>query len=59
MDFHYLVARAGSVEHIVETHVLGLFTDDEYRAAFERDGLDVDHDPTGLTGRGLWIGTAR
>ena len=27
------------------------------RAAFERAGLDVEHDPTGLTGRGLWIGT--
>lgn len=56
MDFHYLVARAGSVEHLVETHVLGLFTDDEYRAAFEHAGLEVEHDPDGLTGRGLWIG---
>lgn len=59
MDFHYLVVRAGSVEHIVETHSLGLFTDAEYRDALERAGLEVEHDPEGLTGRGLWIGRSR
>lgn len=59
MDFHYLVARAGSVEHIVETHSLGLFRDAEYREAFELAGLEVEHDPEGLTGRGLWIGRPR
>ncbi len=56
MDFHYLVARPGSVEHIVETHTLALFSDVEYREAFEHSGLSVEHDPDGPTGRGLWIG---
>jgi hypothetical protein len=57
MDFHYLIARRGQpIEHLVETHSLGLFTDDEYRAAFEGAGLQVEHDPVGLMGRGLWIG---
>jgi len=58
MDFHYLVARPGApLEHLVETHTLGLFSDAEYRAAFEAVGLAADHDPVGLMGRGLWIGT--
>lgn len=59
MDFHYLVGRPGQpVEHLVETHALGLFTDVEHRVAFEAAALAVDHDPEGLMGRGLWIGTA-
>ena len=56
LDFHYLVATPGKVEHLTEEHVLGLFTDDEYRRAFERAGLEAEHDPEGLMGRGLWIG---
>lgn len=56
MDFHYLVARPGSVEHIVETHTLALFSEVEYRGALERAGLAVEHDPDGPIGRGLWIG---
>jgi SAM-dependent methyltransferase len=56
MDFHYLIGRPGTVEHIVETHALGLFTDDEYASALSAAGLTVEHDPVGLMGRGLWIG---
>ncbi len=56
MDYHYLVTRPGQVEHLTESHSLGLFTDDEYRSAFEHAGLSVEHDADGLMGRGLWIG---
>lgn len=59
MEFHYLVARPGTVEHLTETHTLGLFTDDEYRSAFEAAGLAVEHDADGLMGRGLWIAQHR
>jgi SAM-dependent methyltransferase len=59
LDFHYLVARPGSVEHLTETHTLGLFTDDEYRSAFEEADLTVEHDTDGLMGRGLWIAQRR
>jgi SAM-dependent methyltransferase len=59
LDFHYLIARPGSVEHLTETHTLGLFTDAEYRSALEESGLTVEHDPEGLMGRGLWIGQRR
>ena len=59
MDFHYLVSRPGEpMEHLVETHTLGLFTDDEYRSAFDAAGLEVEHDVDGLMGRGLWTGRA-
>jgi SAM-dependent methyltransferase len=59
MDFHYLVARPGQpMQHLVETHALGLFTEAEYRAALEAAGLVVEHDANGLVGRGLWIGQA-
>lgn len=56
LDFHYLIARAGTIEHRVEQHVVGLFTEAEYRASLEAAGLAVEHDAEGLIGRGLWIG---
>ncbi len=60
MDFHYLIGRAGArLEHLVETHTLGLFTDDEVRDAFEAANLTAEHDPEGLIGRGLWVGSLR
>jgi SAM-dependent methyltransferase len=58
-EMHYVVATAAGVEHFVELHELYLFTDDELRAAFERTGLEVEHDAEGLTGRGLWICSRR
>ncbi len=57
LEFHYLVATAEGVEHFTERHELGLFTDEEYRAAFTQAGLDVLHDPEWLGGRGMYIGT--
>jgi hypothetical protein len=46
----------GAVEQWTEPHRLGLWTDAVYRDAFVRAGLDVEHDPTGLIGRGLYLG---
>lgn len=56
LDFQYLVGTPGSVENFCETHVLGVFTNDEYQQAFTDAGLRVLHDEAGLDGRGLYIG---
>ena len=33
-----------------------LFTEAEYRLAFELAGFDVTHDPEGFIGRGMFFG---
>jgi hypothetical protein len=55
-EFHYLVGQPGGVEHLVEPHVVSLFRDEDYLDAFRAAGLDVEHDPEGLMGRGLFFG---
>jgi ubiquinone/menaquinone biosynthesis C-methylase UbiE len=57
-DFHHLIGTTDGVEHVVEQHELGMFSDGEYASAFARAGLAADHDPEGLIGRGLWFGVA-
>ena len=56
--FHYLVASPQGVERFTEDHVMGMFTHDAYLEAFEAAGLEVEHDPKGLMGRGLYVGRA-
>jgi len=56
LDFHFLVASPDGVSTHAERLEHGLFTSNEMRAAFERAGLEVEHDPYGLIGRGLFIG---
>ncbi len=56
VEMEYLVSDGTSLERFEERHELGLFTQDEMRAALEATGLRVEHDPAGLIGRGLWIG---
>jgi SAM-dependent methyltransferase len=58
LDFHFLVATPAGVETSSERMELELYSDAEYRAAFERAGLAVEHDEEGLIGRGLYIGLA-
>jgi len=57
MDMHYLVATPDGVESFVERHELGVFSRDEHIEALRAAGLTVEHDPEGLMGRGLYIGT--
>ncbi|MDQ3327789.1 MAG: class I SAM-dependent methyltransferase [Chloroflexota bacterium] len=56
LNFHYLVATPEGVRHFTERHELGLYTDEEYRRAFEQAGLEVSYEGDGLTGRGMYIG---
>jgi hypothetical protein len=41
-ELQHLVGSVHGIEHIVESHDLTLFADDEYRGAFERAGLSVE-----------------
>ena len=55
LEFHYLVGTPAEVEYFTERHELGLFSHQDYVGALEDAGLAVEHDPEGLTGRGLYI----
>lgn len=55
-DFHYLVGTPDGVEHFVERHEVGLFTQEQYREAFTRLGLMVLYETDWPTRRGLYIG---
>jgi SAM-dependent methyltransferase len=59
LHFDYDVTDRGQTHHASEIHELGLFRPDEMRAAFEANHLEVEHDPQGLTGRGLYVARVR
>jgi SAM-dependent methyltransferase len=58
LHFEYEFDGPNGQQRVAEVHELGLFTNKEMEDAFGRAGLNATLDPTGLTGRGLWIATA-
>jgi SAM-dependent methyltransferase len=57
LEMHHLVGMPEGVEHFVERHELGMFPDEQYVDALRAAGLEVERDPEGLMGRGLYLGT--
>lgn len=56
LSFYFMVGGADGVEQWEEHHELGLFTVEQMMEAFHAAGLQVvEHDPHGLTGRGLYV----
>jgi len=55
-NINYLVGTAESVESFTEQHVMGLWTEQEYREAFKKAGIAVHYDEKGLFGRGMYYG---
>ena len=54
-DSHYVVGTPAGVEHFTERQELGLFTDAQYRAAFQNAGLTVVATGPDLFGYGLYV----
>ena len=57
LELHHLVGTPAGVEHFVESLLVSLFTVQQYIDSFQAAGLDVQHDPVGLRGRGLYVAT--
>jgi dTDP-3-amino-3,6-dideoxy-alpha-D-glucopyranose N,N-dimethyltransferase len=58
MEVHYLLARPGAgIRHFVETHLISLFTRQQYETAFRDAGLSVRYLPGVQSGRGLFVGS--
>jgi len=55
LRFDYTLTDSSGVRHATELHDMGLFTVAEMLAAFTEADLAVEHDETGLDGRGLYI----
>jgi len=56
LHFHHMVMTPDGVSYFAEDHPTTLFSDDEYRNAFEAAELTVEYDPDGFIGRGMWFG---
>ena len=56
LHFHHMVMTPDGVSYYAEDHPTTLFADAEYRAALEAAELNVEHDPDGFIGRGMWFG---
>jgi ubiquinone/menaquinone biosynthesis C-methylase UbiE len=57
LEFHFLVGTPEGVQRFTEQHELALFTHTDFTDAFQSSGLETTHDPDGLIGRSLYIGT--
>jgi SAM-dependent methyltransferase len=58
LRMHHLVVTGAGAEYFEERHELALFRREEYEEAFRAAGLEVEFDPIGLIGRGLFVGLA-
>jgi SAM-dependent methyltransferase len=56
MEMHHLVATPDGIQYFIERHEMGLFTDAEYRGAFEAAGMVTHVEEQGLIGRTVYLG---
>lgn len=59
LDFVYALVSAEETRTWESSESLTLFARHEMLGAFAGAGLEVEHDPTGLMGRGLYVATRR
>ena len=53
---HIMISTDNHVTHFISKHEFGLFTEDDFMKAFEKNQLHAHYCEEGLTGRGLYIG---
>ena len=58
-DIHYVFETADGLVHFQDHETMGLFTDDQYRKAFDDAGMDVTHDSEAFKGYGMYAGRKR
>jgi SAM-dependent methyltransferase len=58
LEMHHVIGTPDGVESFVETHEFGMFSREQYLEALRAAGLQAEHEPEGLTGRGLYLGGA-
>lgn len=56
LDIQYMVGTPAGVETFSEKHILGLWTDKEYKQAILNGGINPIFDTQGLFGRGMYYG---
>lgn len=59
LHVEWTVADASGIRRFTELEVMSLFTREQYLAAFDLAGCDVDYRPGWLTGRGLFVAVRR
>lgn len=55
-NIYYMVGTKQGISTFNEEHVMGLWTDAEYREAFIRAGIEPQYDAKGFFGRGMYYG---
>ncbi|GAB2459615.1 hypothetical protein GCM10011375_09550 [Hymenobacter qilianensis] len=55
-NINYMVGTPEGVNNFSEEHIMGLWTDIDYRSAMEKASVEVNYDPKGLFGRGMYYG---
>jgi SAM-dependent methyltransferase len=55
-DIQYMVGADKEISFFSERHVMGLWTDNEYKDAFIKSGLSVKHEEKGFFNRGVYYG---
>jgi len=55
-DINYLVGTGSEISYFSEKHVMGLWSDEEYREAFRKAGVSVNYEEKGFFGRGVYYG---
>lgn len=58
LHFEYLIGTPTEIQHEIEDHEIGLFTIEEILQCFAEAGLEVNYDPNGISGRGLYTAKA-